>query len=300
MKAIVTTTINKPTEAIFKFSKLKDWRVYIVGDQKTPHEYYENEKDWIYLSPKYQNKKYKKISDFLGWNNIQRRNIGFIEAYLDGCSIVASVDDDNIPLQSWKNILVGESLKVKSYTNKNNLFDPLSVTSLNSYWHRGYPLQLVNERFENKCQEETIKKVQVQVGMWNGTPDIDAISKIMHGDQIFQKVQGDFPYSSKSTIFSSQNVLFDRSMLPNFAVLPFCGRMDDIWGGIFMQKRTGCSVVFTEPSTFHNRNPHDPVDDLGEEIIGIRNTLNFLDGGEKVLDSKILKFIDMYQKEMGV
>jgi hypothetical protein len=39
-KYIVTTTIYEPSIAIDKFSKLKDWKLIIVGDKKTPHAKY--------------------------------------------------------------------------------------------------------------------------------------------------------------------------------------------------------------------------------------------------------------------
>ena len=38
-KVIVSTSINKPTEAIKKFDSLKDWLLIVVGDKKTPKNY---------------------------------------------------------------------------------------------------------------------------------------------------------------------------------------------------------------------------------------------------------------------
>ena len=40
--AIVTTTIQKPTEATLKFCELSNWDVIVVGDLKTPDEEYKN------------------------------------------------------------------------------------------------------------------------------------------------------------------------------------------------------------------------------------------------------------------
>ena len=34
------------------------------------------------LDPQYQEKHYKELSDIIGWNSIQRRNIGFLEALI--------------------------------------------------------------------------------------------------------------------------------------------------------------------------------------------------------------------------
>ena len=134
-KFIVTTTINKPTIATLKFCE-KDWNFIIVGDLKTPHELYrdlENKfSNVLYLSPDDQEKKYKELSDSIGWNSIERRNIGFVEAYNQGADIVATVDDDNIPYENWgQNIYVGKELILDLYEPKQNIFDPLSITKNN-------------------------------------------------------------------------------------------------------------------------------------------------------------------------
>lgn len=294
MKAIVTTTIHPPTKAIQLLSRKEGWKLYIVGDQKTPHELFANG-NWNYLSPKYQEQQFPKLSQILGWNNIQRRNIGFVQAVKDGAEIVASIDDDNIPYDFWGDSLIGQQISVPSYHNPNGLFDPLCLTNISKYWHRGYPLSLVNTRYNNQQTEKQIT-VKVQVGLWNGKPDVDAVSRLMFGykDEI---LTGPFPYSSNRTIFSSQNAMLDRSVMPNYAVLPFCGRMDDIWGCIVLQQRTGCEVVFTEPSTFHDRNQHNPISDLKEELIGYEQTMKILEE-EKYLPDKCRLFLDEYYKEM--
>ena len=94
-KYIVTTTINSPTLATIKYSRKEDWTLIVVGDTKTPHQEYED-LDCIYLSPEYQEKTYPELSETIGWKSIQRRNIGFVEAYNRGADVIATVDDDNI------------------------------------------------------------------------------------------------------------------------------------------------------------------------------------------------------------
>ena len=77
-KVIVSTSINKPTEAIKKFDSLKDWLLIVVGDKKTPKNY--KLKNGIYLSVKDQKLIDKKLSDIIGWNCIERRNLGLVFA----------------------------------------------------------------------------------------------------------------------------------------------------------------------------------------------------------------------------
>jgi len=91
-KYIVTTTIYEPSIAIKKFSELNDWKLIVVGDKKTPHDkYYDLQncnKNVIYLDTEYQNENYNTLSNLIGWNCIQRRNIGYIEAYKRGADIM--------------------------------------------------------------------------------------------------------------------------------------------------------------------------------------------------------------------
>ena len=49
-KFIVCTSINKPTLAIKKFDYMRDWKLIVVGDKKTPKNY--KLKNGVYLSPK--------------------------------------------------------------------------------------------------------------------------------------------------------------------------------------------------------------------------------------------------------
>ena len=92
-KFIVCTSINKPTLAIKKFDAMRDWKLVVVGDKKTPKNY--KLKNGNYLSPSAQEKIDKKLSELIGWNCIQRRNFGILYAWKSGADIVAVVDDDN-------------------------------------------------------------------------------------------------------------------------------------------------------------------------------------------------------------
>ena len=84
-KYIVTTTINKPTEATLKFSEMHDWHLIVVGDTKTPHDEYKKLSNITYLTPDEQEKICKPLSDAIGWRSIRRRNLGFLHAYREGC-----------------------------------------------------------------------------------------------------------------------------------------------------------------------------------------------------------------------
>jgi len=303
-KIIVTTTINKPTKATLKFCEKKDWNFIIVGDLKTPHEAYrELEKkhhNVTYLSPDDQEAKYKELSDTIGWNCIQRRNIGFIEAYNLGADIVATIDDDNIPYENWgENIYVGQEIDCKCYKPSQFVFDPLSISEVNYLWHRGFPIELLQNRRNIKEIGKVKRKVLIQADLWDGDPDIDALARLSFKPEVkFDDIKE--PYcSNKISPFNSQNTFIDREVLPFYAVLPYVGRMDDIWGGYIVQKFFPNSVIYCPATVYQERNEQDLITNLEKEIIGYRNTLKIiqdLENFEKYLPEETKKFWRVYRR----
>ena len=295
---IVTTTINAPTEAIYKYSKIKNWKLIVVGDKKTPHEKFRKLKNIIYLGIKEQEKISKKLSDIIGWNCIQRRNMGFLYAHQNNCKVLATVDDDNIPKKDWgQNIFVNKEILCNIYNDKIDFFDPLSVTNNKNLWHRGFPIQLIRQR-NPKIKERTMVKCLVQADLWDGDPDIDAICRILKNPTVkFTKVK---PFSTNlMTPFNSQNTFISGSILKHYMMLPFIGRMDDIWGAYYLQhklKRKNPFIVFSNSSVVQKRNAHDLNADFNKEIIGYKysqymSNLNYL----HYLPKQAKQFIKIYQ-----
>ncbi len=281
-KAIITTTINKPTKALTKFADIAlkdDWILVIVGDKKTPHAHYADfclkyEGAVVYLSPDDQEKISKELSDLIGWNCIQRRNFGFIYAYKEGAEIMATIDDDNIPYDGWgKNCKVNKKAEFVLFKSKQSLFDPLSVTFPN-LWHRGFPIQLLADR---NIINAGLKKrdVLVQADMWDGDPDIDAVARITLAPEVkFKPSMIEFG-SDKPGPFNSQNTFLSRKLFPDYFLFPHIGRMDDIWAAYYIQRKFPDSVIYAKASVLQDRNEHDLSIDLERELIGYRHSLDF-------------------------
>ena len=144
-KFIVTTTINPVTRAIEIWDSMPDWNLVVIGDKITPKDY--KLKNGKYFSPEEQARLFPQLSEALEWNNIQRRNIGLVIAYLEGADVVAVVDDDNIPYSTWgQNLLVGNAIQTNHYLTDQECFDPVGATNYPHIWHRGFPLQLLKVR----------------------------------------------------------------------------------------------------------------------------------------------------------
>ena len=297
-KIIVTTTINPPTKALIKYSKLKDWKLIVVGDLKTPHKDFLKLKDIIYLSPSDQEKISKPISDLIGWNCIQRRNFGFMLAKKMSADIIATVDDDNIPHKDWgKNIFVNKEVKIRLFSDKNHFFDPLSITEHKLFWHRGFPVQLLKKRQPKYLGTKKIHCL-IQADLWNGDPDIDAICRIAYAPIVkFRKFK---PFSTNKLVpFNSQNTFISGKILKYYMMLPHVGRMDDIWGAYYLQQKLSHLspfIVFSNSTVTQKRNVHNLITDLKNEVMGYEKTIFFSRNKvENFLPKKTLKLIKLYK-----
>lgn len=267
---IVTTTINPPTKALELYQAMVDWQLIVVGDKKTPDDDYWG---YDYLSAEWQDLNYKDISDAIGWNCIQRRNIGIIEAYKRGADIIALVDDDNIPYENWgKNLSIGQEIIANYYETDNEVFDPLSVTNYPHLWHRGFPIELLPVK--NNVVYRGKKKITplIQADLWDGDPDVDAICRITYQPSVKFDITKPF-FANKLAPFNSQNTFISREILPDYFLFPGVGRMDDIWASYICSKYP---VVFAPASVYQERNQHNLVNDMRAELIGYENNLQFI------------------------
>ncbi len=283
-KFIVTTTIQSPTEATLQYSQIDNWKLIVVGDKKTPHEEYQ-ELNCIYLTPEDQEDLNKDLSDSIGWNCIQRRNLGFLYSYLNGAEVVATVDDDNIPYDFWgEDVYIDKEIDVEIFESENGYFDPLSTTNHNDLWHRGYPIEKVPTKNNIKSIGIEKRKVLVQADLWNGDPDIDAICRLSKQPEVNFNIKKPFA-SNQISPFNSQNTFLSREVLPFYMMYPKVGRMDDIWASYTVQKQFPNSVIYNKATVYQERNEHDIVLDLEREIIGYRNTLNLLENKYNIPDN---------------
>jgi hypothetical protein len=272
-KAIVTTTINAPTEATRKYAKMEGWDFIVVGDISTPHAEYQALEGCTYLTPQFQETLDKSLSDMIGWKNIQRRNMGFVYANKEKYDLIATVDDDNIPFDTWGELF--SSKKVSKYTPACKFFDPLSVTNYPHLWHRGFPMQHVHEK--NKDIVHTIvdaPKFDIQANLWNGDPDVDAICRMVHAPEC--TFNSDWYFSDKIGPFNSQNTILSSRVLRDYFVFDKVGRMDDIFASYLVQKM-GYKVVFGPATVYQARNEHDLTVDMKKEYIGYENVKDILE-----------------------
>jgi len=296
---IATTTINSPSIALKKFTKDNNCKLIVALDKNSKKFELKNS---VVLTTSYQEKKWPKLSQLIGWNCIQRRNFAILEAYERGAEIIALIDDDNIPYKNWfKNIFVNKKIKANFIKSNKKVFDPVGYTNHRELWHRGYPLEMItNRRYKNLGGKIIIP--DVQASFWNGDPDVDAIARFVFAPKCnFKKKYFPF-FSNKISPFNSQNTFITRKIVEDYFLFPHIGRMDDIWAAYYITSKK-YKVIYSEPTVFQKRNVHNYLTDFKNELLGYKNNVELIDSLyknsdniEKYLPLKSIKAFEEWKK----
>ena len=142
-------------------------------------------------------------------------------------------------------------------------------------------------------QERTIL---VQADLWHGDPDIDAICRMVFKPNI--EIPNFEPFAANALLpFNSQNTFLHRTALPRYMMLTATGRVQDIWGSYLLQHFHPDCVVYGPPTVRQDRNDHDLVKDLEEEIIHYRDTQKLIEdlpNWEKILPVTAARNFQLY------
>lgn len=272
-KWIVITTINEPTEAIFKFAALSAWKLVVVGDVGTPVDW--NVPGVIFLPATMQQLLGYKISKRIPLKSYARKNVGYLFAIQHGAQVIYESDDDNI-LLNGRLVVHGEHSTGDVYQGHSNTVNPYAQFGYRNMWPRGYPLDNIRgDSRENATFEVGVKCIPVQQGLANLDPDVDAIWRLTQ-PHLIGKIRFDkrprpliFPSGTMSP-YNTQNTVqlysaFWGLLLPVSTTFRVC----DIWRGYWVQRilwELDCSLSFTEPLVDQVRNAHNYMKDFAEEL----------------------------------
>jgi len=215
-----------------------------------------------YVDIQHSTRSYYSVSDIMGeyddviYNRSDCvRNVGFALAGKLHADIILSLDDDVRPLNDT----------ISSHCTALGRRVPVSwlSTTVDSYM-RGFPYNVRTEA-----------KVIVSHGVWEGIPDLDAPTQLLHGDMQPSFYQGVIP---KGALYPhcAMNFAFTREALPYVYQAPMgykvgLDRFGDIWGGIEMKKdldAQGYAVVSGYARVFHTR-ASDVFTNLQKEAKGL-------------------------------
>ena len=192
--------------------------------------------------------------------------------------VVVSVDDDNEPMGAYfadlEHSFAGDT---ERWAAKDHWFN-LGGLGKQAYRYRGLsPRQPISARLSPKGKPSRIGVVN---GLIYGDPDINATERLERDPHVW-----DYEQTAKDGIavdprhtwtpINSQNTAWRAELAPLMMVLPGVGRYDDVFGSYIAQKvlaARGERVLFGRPFVRHQRHPHDVLQDIEDELYGMRNT----------------------------
>jgi hypothetical protein len=284
-KCVIITTINKPTETIFKHINNTEYDVIIVGDNKTPDDY--KNLDCIYLDIPSQKKLFPELSELLPYNHYCRKNLGYLYAVKKGYKIIYETDDDNIPYDNFDSIL--QYNNVQMITEQNNVWINIFKYFTNNahIWPRGFPLSLLKNNPDYLVQDID-KTPSIINGLVENDPDVDALFRIIcnHQDSVQWNKNRCILIDNKNVcVFNTQNTfwlnpeLFICLLIPCSVSFRYCDILRGIISNIIL-KKTNNYMMYSSPNVIQNRNEHNLISDFKSEYemyIHNENILKFIE-----------------------
>jgi len=274
MNCIVITSINNPTEAVRSFATLKDYRLIVVGDKKTPL-------DWscegvVFLPVEKQDQIGRHLNKILPYNHYCRKMLGYLHAFEMNVQGIIDADDDNNPKAGFSfPAFEGKYNMVKKNQGFINVYQYFTDQKI---WPRGLPLKNINKNYKFP---DLVTSSECKVGVWQGLaddiPDVDAIYCLVDNRPcIFEARQPIVLGEGTFSPFNTQNTLIHRELFP-LLYLPahVTFRFTDILRGLIAQPiiwMHGFHLGFTGATVTHERNPHDYFKDFISEIPMYQNT----------------------------
>ncbi len=307
--AIVTTTIYVPKllDSYADDAKKhgRNILIVVIGDKKTPAEtagycealasrtgfrveYFSVERQEEYL------KKFPDLRDHIPYNCIERRDIGLVYAYEEGCGTIITIDDDNLRVTED---YVGASLLqnerecdvITSSSEWANVCTLLEERHGRRFYHRGFPMEKRNI-VEMWKRESKKVRAAANAGLWLGDPDVDAIERLYWTNDPTDATE----YLGEKQValekgtwspFNSQNTSVRRDTLPAYFLSPLVGRFSDIWGSYcfkLISDHLGEYITYGEPIVKQERNPHNYWRDFDQERYGLALNMRFMEALSKV------------------
>ncbi|MEU1516211.1 hypothetical protein ABZ490_29425 [Streptomyces sp. NPDC005811] len=269
-------------------------RIVVVPDRKTPQAFFDvceqaRAEGLDVLSPTVaeQDALLARLGapTLVPYDSDNRRNIGYLLSWAAGADLLISVDDDNFPhgddfFAEHLKVVAGER-SYRTVEGESGWWNPcelLDVTPMQVY-PRGYPYR---HRVPARATVTTgLADVRVNAGLWLGDPDVDAITRIAVAPEV-RALTGPEAVLAPGTWapVNSQNTAVHRDAVPAYyfprmgyrATGQVIDRYADIFSGYFVQacaKHLGHAVRFGTPLAVHERNDHNLLRDLQQELPAI-------------------------------
>ncbi|MEX1183847.1 MAG: DUF288 domain-containing protein [Gemmatimonadota bacterium] len=269
---IVITSIHEPSDAVAKWARLPNWRVLVVGDRKTPSDW--NFDGVEYLSPEAQRELVPGLADVLPWNTYIRKNIGYAVAIRRGASAIFETDDDNLPYPDAHSVLqrvISAEERPAEVNGSTGWYNAYEYFGAPGVWPRGYPLERIHEKANPPAVGGASARPLVWQFLADREPDVDAIFRLTRSQEVrFEPAPSIVLGSGTYCPFNSQATLWLPDAYPlMFLPTGVSDRVTDILRGFMVQRAlwaAGSSVGFCSPIVYQERNEHNLLRDLEDEM----------------------------------
>jgi hypothetical protein len=276
---VVLTTINPPNLKIEKWAEVTGNKVIVVGDNKTPCDWYNV--DCQFISIDAQKKGNFEISKCLLENHYTRKNIGYLYALENDASMIIDTDDDNFPYpEKWLELMNNETETLyledqRDFTYK-NVYTHFS-SSKTPFWPRGFPLNKITLENSIIKPDEAVPALKNNtIGLWqcmvDGDPDIDAIHRLIfkkaptfnHNQPILFGKRNLCPFNSQNTLWRKKSI-FPLLYLPATVSFRFTDILRSYVSQIILNRSDIC-FGFYPTTSYQERNEHNLMADFVSEI----------------------------------
>lgn len=270
----IITSIHEPTASVIRLSeKVGKYggRLIIIGDRKSPGVY-DLEGAHFYTIDE-QVRTGLSLAEAIPKDHYARKNIGYLIAMGQGASCIYETDDDTCPVEDWKPRRFINPVRIAPDQKWINVYRYFSDEVL---WPRGFPLGYIRRGDVSNVHDARPlpeKKGPVQQGLVNGSPDVDAVWRLVFNRKItFGKEPDIWLRRGTWCPFNSQNTWWWRAAFPLMYLPSYCSfRMTDIWRSLIAQRclwDEGYGLLFFAADVVQDRNPHDLMNDFEAEIPG--------------------------------
>jgi len=269
--------------------KARGWRGVLVADRKTPTDWVSPNFDFLQVQE--QIKTWSGLSEAIPFDHYCRKNLGYLYAMKKGADVIIDMDDDNFPYSDFGENLSdqvsGRSFSEQRWLNVYRFFSDELI------WPRGFALNQLDWKSPiAKSGAVRLKECPIQQYLADGDPDVDAIYRMIFKKPVFfRKDESPVILGPGSWCpFNSQGTVFFRPAFPLLYLPCFASfRMTDIWRSLIAQLSLhayGKSVAYFPPGFLQERNPHNLVDDMRDEIPGYLNNDRIVEILRGTIDKK--------------
>ncbi len=273
---LIVTSISAPNEALRSFAagaRAHDFHFAVIGDAKSPAAFELEGCDYHSLDR--QRESGFSFAAICPTGHYARKNIGYLLAAKAGATVIRDTDDDNLPRDSFWEILPREQEVATSneagWVNVYRWFSDAPI------WPRGLPLDQINRPLpEFGKLAHARNDCPIQQGLADENPDVDAIYRlVLPLPQDFRADRRVALSASAWCPFNSQNTTWYPETFPLLYLPAYCSfRMTDIWRSFVAQRIAWAnewSILFHEPTVWQERNEHNLMRDFADEIPGYLN-----------------------------